>query len=227
MSKRLYLATCVAAATTLIGGAMYLLPISETAHDFVAGHNYHPAAWAEVKPVYQANRLPLLLHLAPGMGWMLLALFQVRERNRGTLHRWRGRVALLLALASMIGVVWLNLIAGVSYGGALEQATVVVFAALFTGASAAAFYFIRKGDVERHRRFMLRAVTYGASVGLIRLLWYPLVRFDLFMEPAATRRAAFGIVFALAMGVGAALIEVYLRQRQPALLPVTGARELA
>jgi hypothetical protein len=211
--RGLYLATWIVALTAILSGSLYFLPLDESLHDAIAGHGYHREAWQEVKPAYGANRLQLLLHVGPGVLWLVLALLQVRGRPNLAVHRWRGRAAILLGLTSMAGVIWLNLINGVSYGGALERATVAVFAILFISSTMTAYVAIRRGDCDRHRRFMLRALAYGASVGIIRLFWYPLVRLDLFMQPVATRHFVFGVVFAVAMATGAAVIELYLRRR--------------
>jgi uncharacterized membrane protein len=110
------------------------------------------------------------LHIAPGVLYLLGAPLQLAYRVRSrhyTLHRRLGRV--LLAAALLTGV--FAMVFGVlfSFGGAGEAAATVVFGGWFVGCLVAAFRAVRRDDIVRHRRWMIRAFAVGIGVGTIRI----------------------------------------------------------
>jgi hypothetical protein len=110
------------------------------------------------------------LHIAPGVLYLLGAPLQLAYRVRSrhyTLHRRLGRV--LLAAALLCGV--FAIVFGIlfSFGGAGEAAASVVFGGWFVGCLAVAFLAVRRDDVVRHRRWMIRAFAVGIGVGTIRI----------------------------------------------------------
>jgi hypothetical protein len=56
-----------------------------------------------------------------------------------------------------------------SFGGWPEAVAAIAFGTYFGTALVLAFRAIRRGDVTRHRRWMIRAFALGLAVGTIRI----------------------------------------------------------
>jgi uncharacterized membrane protein len=116
-------------------------------------------------------RHPLLtmVHIIPGLLFMLLAPLQfvrgLRTRHP-SLHRWMGRV--VLASGVVIGGTALVMSPQMAIGGANETAATMVFAIVFLCALIRAFLSIRRGDIARHREWMIRAFAIGSAVATTR-----------------------------------------------------------
>jgi hypothetical protein len=110
------------------------------------------------------------LHIAPGVLYLLGAPLQLAYRVRSrhyALHRRLGRVLLAAALLSGVFAVVFGVM--FSFGGAGEAAASVVFGGWFVGCLVVAFGAVRRNDIVRHRRWMIRAFAVGIGVGTIRI----------------------------------------------------------
>lgn len=128
------------------------------------------------RPVADADRAyiehPWLayLHIAPGVLYLLGAPLQLAHRVRSrhyTLHRRLGRVLLGAAVLSGVFAIVFGIL--FSFGGVGEAAASVVFGGWFVGCLVVAFRAVRRDDIVRHRRWMIRAFAVGIAVGTIRI----------------------------------------------------------
>jgi uncharacterized membrane protein YozB (DUF420 family) len=160
---------------------------------------------------YRYARYPWLAyaHIVPGIVYLLLAPLQLWRGFRSRHLRWHrriGRVAIASGLVSgSFAIVFGSFQA---FGGPLESAAAVIFGAWFIVALTVAYRSIRRRDVRRHRRWMIRAFAVGLAVGTIRA-WIGLLS----GLGSVDLRDSFAISFWLAflMHVGAA--EVWLAWR--------------
>lgn len=128
-----------------------------------------PAASFERR--YAEHPLLAYAHILPGLLYLGIAPFQVSERVRNgdiPRHRRLGRIALVAGLitgafAIVVGLVF-------PYGGVVEASASTIFGLYFLSALALAYRAVRRGDVDIHRRWMIRAFAIGIGVGTIRLV---------------------------------------------------------
>lgn len=119
---------------------------------------------------YALHPMLAYAHILPGVVYLLGAPLQLSRRFRGrhvTLHRRLGRVVIAAGVTSgVLAIVFGTLFA---FGGPLETSATVVFGAYFVAALVTALVAIRKRDVIRHRRWMIRAFAIGLAIGTIRI----------------------------------------------------------
>ena len=123
-----------------------------------------------------------LLHILPGAVFLLLAPVQFASRVRrryARLHRWSGRFLLVTAVGASLSAFYFGL--RMPYGGPAEAAAIALFGGLFLVALGLAFRAIRRGDVERHREWMLRAFAIALGIATARIVMPVL---DLALTPA-------------------------------------------
>lgn len=142
---------------------------------------------------YVSHPVVTFLHVLPGALILTLAPLQFSRRIRRNIrfHRWAGRILLVAALVAAYSAFFFGL--RMPYGGAGEAAATVVFGGLFVFAGARAYVAIRRGDIARHREWMIRMFAIAIGVSTIRLL-FPVV--------AATSSATFPQQFALTLWIG-------------------------
>jgi uncharacterized membrane protein len=137
------------------------------------------------------------LHIAPGVLYLLLAILQLtyRFRSRHYLtHRRLGRIA---AAAAMLSGVFALIFGGLfSFGGPPEASASVVFSGWLLVAVVLAVRAIRRGDIARHRRWMIRAFAVGTGVGTVRI-WLALFEGLRLLDFPSALGPAFWIGFSL------------------------------
>ena len=110
------------------------------------------------------------LHIRPGVLYLLLAILQLTYRFRSRhypTHRRLGRIA---AGAALLSGVFALIFGGLfSFGGPWEASASVVFSVWLLVSVVLAVRAIRRGDIVRHRRWMIRAFAVGAGVGTVRI----------------------------------------------------------
>ena len=124
---------------------------------------------------YDAHPVATLLHVVPGVLFMILGPLQlipgIRAR-RPALHRWSGRV-LLVAGSCIAGsglfISWVAPIAGIQ-----ESVLITVVATFFLVAGTQAWLAIRQGRRAVHREWMLRFLAAGLAISTARLISVPL-----------------------------------------------------
>lgn len=118
---------------------------------------------------FASHAVLTMIHIVPGLLFVVLAPFQfvgsLRDR-RPRLHRWMGRIAFSSGI--VIGLTALVMSPQMAIGGANETAATMLFAVVFLFSLARAFLSIRKGRVELHREWMIRAFAIAFAVATIR-----------------------------------------------------------
>jgi uncharacterized membrane protein len=149
------------------------------------------------------------LHITPGVLYLLLAILQLSYRFRSrhyVTHRRLGRIAAGAAMASgVFAVIFGGLFA---FGGTAEGSAAVVFSLWLLVCVVVAVRAIRRGDMVRHRRWMIRAFAIGVGVGTVRI-W--LVLFE--GLGVLDFKAAFGPAFWIGFSMHAVAAELWLRAR--------------
>ena len=117
-----------------------------------------------------------LVHVVAGCVFLTLAPFQfstgIRQRHP-RIHRITGRIALIAAIPAVASGF---LFAAISpFGGPEAAAAIYLFGTIFVVALVKAFAAIRRGDVARHREWMLRLVSIGAGIATVRVVSIPLL----------------------------------------------------
>jgi uncharacterized membrane protein len=158
---------------------------------------------------YALNPTLAYAHILPGAVYLLGAPFQLsRKIRRWSLrfHRSLGRVVLTAGLITGLFAIAVGLI--MPFGGLAETSATVVFGLYFLVALGLAYRAIRRGEVAKHRRWMVRAFAIGAGVGLIRII------VGIFEGTGAMEFSdAFGLSFWLAFSIMSAAAEIWLRIR--------------
>lgn len=146
---------------------------------------------------FGAEPLMTMLHILPGGLLLLLAplQFSSRIRNRHIrFHRWSGRVLVGSAVVSALAGFYFGLL--VPYGGLREAAAIVLFGGILLTAVTLAVVAIRRGDVARHREWMIRAFSVVVGITAIRVVGMVL---DVALTPAGVGPAD---VFVLSLWTG-------------------------
>ena len=132
-----------------------------------------------VQPHYFTSPEPIVIHIASGIVFCVLAPFQFSTRLRmryRTLHRVAGRVAMIAGLLFAITAIVL-----MGRPPAAPELWLHYSAMIVGGFGAGlslclSFLAIRRGDVNAHRHWMRRAIAFGL-LGASRIL------FDLILIP--------------------------------------------
>jgi uncharacterized membrane protein len=117
-------------------------------------------------------RYPILtlVHIVPGLLFMLLGPWQFSETIRARhlrWHRWNGRI--FVCCGVVIGVSALVMsFAMPAIGGMNQAAATTLFGAFFLFALGKAVWHIRRKKVALHREWMIRAFAVGLAVATIR-----------------------------------------------------------
>jgi uncharacterized membrane protein len=119
-----------------------------------------------------------LMHVVPGAIFLTITPLQFSRRIRNkhlAFHRWSGRV--LLIAAFFIGISGLTMGAIVPFGGPIAAAAVFTAGILFLISLIQAFVSIKRGDIERHREWMIRMFSLGLGIATVRIIAVPLLAF--------------------------------------------------
>ncbi|HEU4322565.1 MAG TPA: DUF2306 domain-containing protein [Roseiflexaceae bacterium] len=128
------------------------------------------AQFAALDKVFADYPVLTLVHIIPGLLFMLLGPLQFSTRLRARYpawHRWAGRVFLLSSLVIGVSALVMS-VAMPSIGGPLQAAATSVFGAWFLYALGKAFRHILRREVAQHRVWMIRAFATGLAVATIR-----------------------------------------------------------
>jgi uncharacterized membrane protein len=170
----------------------------------IVAHGYRPPAVSSNPRLAQLGALddlfarhPILtlVHIVPGMLFMILGPLQFSSRIRARhlrWHRWSGRV--FVACGLVIGISALLMSFGMpAIGGVNQAAATTLFGTFFLFALSKAFWHIRRREVALHREWMMRAFSIGLAVAAIR----PIVGVFFATSPLTglTPREFFGIAF--------------------------------
>ena len=164
---------------------------------------------------FNSHPFPMLLHVAPGGLFLLMAPLQLSARLRrryATIHRSLGYLLLLLAIPFALTGLYIAVRDPVS--GPVGASAAVIAGVLFIHAGARAYLAIKAGDRGSHRIWMLRFLALAYSIAVIRAL----SMIVLALAPIGPR-ALLGPMFWVGWIVSALLAEWWIRNSRlrPAL----------
>jgi uncharacterized membrane protein len=163
---------------------------------------------------YSAQPTLTLVHVASGMLILLLAPLQLWERFRMRhlrVHRFCGKVVLGAAVGLAVSGTYFGWVEPT--GGNLEATAVAVFGGFFVVAGGRAYILIRRGDVVRHREWMMRmfAVALGSStIRLVALVSLAALNGG----PDMINRRSVGFVFWLGWLLTLSFAELWIRRHR-------------
>ncbi len=134
---------------------------------------------------YANHPIVTLLHVVPGALLLILMPLQFSTRVRSrfiTFHRWSGRTLVLTSFVAVPAGLFFGVL--LPWGGAGEVIGVTLAGASFLAAVSLAFFAIRRGEVARHREWMIRAFAVALGISTVRVV---AVVFDLTLTPAGVR----------------------------------------
>ena len=112
----------------------------------------------------------VVAHIAGGAAALFAGAFQMNAGLRTrflNIHRWLGR---LYVVAVCLGASGGFALATRSQGGLVTHVSFGLLAILWLGTTAAAYFYIRRGDQVNHRRWMIR--SYALTFAAVTLRWY-------------------------------------------------------
>jgi uncharacterized membrane protein len=195
---------------------VYLVPI--------VTHGYRPPAvssnprlaqLAALDDLFARHPLLTLVHIGPGMLFMILGPLQFSSRIRARHLRWHrlnGRVFVVCGL--VIGVSALVMSFGMpAIGGVNQAAATTLFGTFFLFALCKAFWHIRRLEVALHREWMIRAFSIGLAVAAIR----PIMGVFFATSPLTglTPREFFGIAFWIGFVLHLIAAEAWIHMTMP------------
>jgi uncharacterized membrane protein len=168
------------------------------------------ATAARVDARFGDHRLMIYIHVVLGSCFLLIAPFQFNARIRRThphLHRWTGRA--LVGTGVTVSVAGLVFGLFIPFAGTAERVVVATFGAAVIAALLKAVILIRRGEVDRHRAWMIRAFALMLGISTVRLAAAVL---DFTLTPLGyTAEAIFVTSLWLGWGSTLAAAELWLR----------------
>jgi uncharacterized membrane protein len=150
---------------------IYLVPI--------LAHGYSPPAiapgsraaqFAALDKVFARHPILTMIHIVPGLLFMVLGPFQFSKSIRARhlqWHRWNGRI--FVAVGFIIGISALVMSFTMqSIGGVNQAAATILFGAFFLFALSKAVWHIIRREIVLHRQWMIRSYAIGLAVATIR-----------------------------------------------------------
>ena len=158
----------------------------------------------------------LSCHIIGGSALLILGLAQFSARLRRACpacHRWTGRALIALGVYFALSSLWMNFSDQAMAASALHDGAQNVVAVLFLIVLGLGVAAIRRGEVARHRVWMLRAyaLTLGAATQTVMLL-------PVFLIYGEVEGTAFDLVFISGWLINLAVAEVLIRRVQFATL---------
>src|ERR1700693_3615119 len=197
-------------------------------------HGYHPppparnavaAQFGALDDLFAHYPVLTLIHIVPGLLFMLLGPLQFSSTIRARhlrWHRWSGRVFVICGL--VIGISALIMSFGMPAIGGVHQAVATsLFGLYFLLALSRAFWLIRRREVALHREWMVRAFSIGLAVATIRPIvgiFFATSRFS-----GLTPREFFGIAFWIGFVLHLIAAEAWIRATSQATIQTIQARQ--
>lgn len=139
---------------------------------FSAAHFLNPP----YNPGFADHPAIVKIHVVLGALYLLFGALQfvpwIRQRFIGY-HRTVGR--LLAAAGLVIGATAIFIGVVIPFSGRPEQIVMSVFGSYYLLSIVAAVFSVRRGDIDAHRRWMVRAYAIGSAVVTMRLIFIPLL----------------------------------------------------
>jgi uncharacterized membrane protein len=185
---------------------------------------YHPPAvssnpvaaqFAKLDELFAHYPILTLVHIVPGLLFMLLGPLQFSSTIRARhlrWHRWSGRVFVICSV--VIGISALVMSFGMpAIGGFNQAAATTLFATFFLFALCKAFWYIRRREIALHREWMIRAFSVGLAVATIRPIigmFFATSRFS-----RLTPHEFFGIAFWIGFVLHLVVAEAWIHATPP------------
>jgi len=167
-----------------------------------------------------------LIHIVPGLLFMLLGPLQFSSSIRARhlrWHRWSGRV--FVACGFVIGITALIMSLGMpAIGGVNQAAATTLFGSYFLVALSRAFWLIRRREIAMHREWMIRAFSIGLAVATIRPIMG--IFFATSRLSGLTPREFFGIAFWIGFTLHLMAAEAWIRATQSPRRQFEAVREM-
>ncbi|HKE24714.1 MAG TPA: DUF2306 domain-containing protein [Bryobacteraceae bacterium] len=128
-----------------------------------------PPGQARLDDGFSRHRLLTLVHIVPGLLFVLLAPLQFApglRTRRPRIHRVAGWIA--ISSGFVIGGSALIMSPQMAIGGINETAATMLFALLFLFSLWKGLAAIRRRRIREHREWMIRAFAIGLAVALVR-----------------------------------------------------------
>lgn len=201
-----------------VGSAVAIRRMVHLAPILVRG--YHPpsgasnpraAQFAALDDLFAHHPILTLIHIVPGLFFMLLGPLQFSSTIRSRHLRWHrlnGRIFVVCGL--IIGISALVMSFGMpAIGGFNQAAATTLFATFFLVALCKAYWHIRRREVALHREWMIRAFSVGLAVATIR----PIIGMFFATSPVSglTPREFFGTAFWIGFVLHLMAAEAWIR----------------
>lgn len=160
-----------------------------------------------IERAFSESAVVMLVHVITGGVFLALGLlqFSARIRNRHVrFHRWSGRVLVALAVFSGVSGIWLGVVEPYSATERLPSAAAGV---LFLIAPVIAVIAVRRGEITRHREWMIRFFAVGVGIVVIRLV----VPVFMWLLRPVSFRDIIGLAFWAGWVISVAVAEVWIR----------------
>jgi uncharacterized membrane protein len=180
-------------------------------HPAPATSNPRLAQLRATDDIFASHPVLTLMHIIPGLLFMLLGLFQFNKTVRNKHPRWHrinGRIFLICGYTVGVSALVMS-VAMPAIGGVNQAVATTLFGILFLIALTRGFRHILHREIPRHREWMIRAYAIGLAVATIR----PIIGFFFATSPLTglTPHEFFGTAFWLGFTVQAIAAEVYIR----------------
>jgi uncharacterized membrane protein len=173
------------------------------------------ARFAALDDLFAQYPILTLVHIVPGLLFMLLGPLQFSSTIRARhlrWHRWSGRIFVICGV--VIGTSALAMSFGMpAIGGFNQAAATTLFATFFLFALCKAFWHIRRREAALHREWMIRAFSVGLAVATIR----PIIGmfFATSRLSGLTPHEFFGIAFWIGFVLHLITAEVWIHATMP------------
>jgi uncharacterized membrane protein len=150
----------------------YILP--HDLHARVARVVYGP--YTQQLPVIAARPVFEAVHRVGGALYLVIGVSQFMPKLRARhlrLHRWLGRVFLLLTVLVAVGGAFMAV--RFPYSGLQEAVPVVLFAAILLYSGYRAYRHARLREIAKHREWAMRAFSVGLGVATIRVFYVVMI----------------------------------------------------
>jgi hypothetical protein len=178
-------------------------------------NGYVPGVTKSRSPVpddgFAAHPLLTLIHMVPGLLFMLLAPLQFVKRIQSgypKVHRFMSYIVLISGLT--VGSTALKMGYIMAIGGITETLAVTVFGVAFLFSIVKTFINIRKGEVALQREWMIRVLAIGLAVSTTRPIigiFFATSRFT-----GLTVHQFFGVAFWIAFILHVTVAEIWIRK---------------
>src|SRR4030081_108773 len=184
-------------------------------HPPAATSNPKAAQFVALDDLFAHYPILTLVHIVPGLLFMLLGPLQFSSSIRARHLRWHrlsGRIFVICGVVIGVSALVMSL-AMPAIGGFNQAASTTLFATIFLIALCRAFWYIRQGNVVLHRQWMIRAFSVGLAVATIR----PII--GLFFATSRlsglTPHEFFGIAFWIGFVLHLITAEVWIHATMP------------